>query len=707
MKLTAVILWIFTLVPLSNARRGFTTKLDRTLRIGPDKNAVPTLDPLMNVPTFFPSGAKVFGNGNTVTSSESLRLFSDTSPPPSYANFVLGTTDYFVRFSAQAVSPTTRAATSFASILPSGVPSSIVSVAPKVTSFTLPSSENKSESSNPSSPPSPGSSVSPTVSPSFYPSLSLIPSFSPSGISTVIPTISCHDDVSYRSPINELSCGGHVRTDCTVWRLIGLNVTQLGELINSCPVSCAIRCGTFRLVDARLSFVISGVSGLIDYKTQELLEKVSLVYLENFVKSNIAAKSVFVLDKVELRSQQSIITRRSLRNLQDLPTLQLRLVLSLLGFYISDDNSVDDLLVEGVDSDGFTTQLRLSNAFYAHAYASSAVKEIPQAIPEEQITDSSGSSPSKKATIAVSILAGFSAFVVLIGAVYLAKRRFFDDGGDEAIHCETSFGSEIGSPVYRLGESVQSSHLNVEDHVPSASTEHHENHRGLLRILGSPTQSLSPLSDKKSINGVIGRALSAESAESEHPMAYRIPPMVVIDNIDDDSPNKAKNKPEKNASGVPFKRVAASEEFKDALSRCFEQGSSLDAFHEYDSYNQQFLEPNSLIKTSNSLHPYIFKGDDETSINSNPVKASEKPHDLAHRRALSSSALDNMQASKQDFKTWIESDWTTVGLECPAVAFTGRHSFESLVGATEKLGKRSNARWVLPGGGLTKPQPCQ
>lgn len=668
MKLTAIIHWILTLVPLSNARQGFTTTFDRTLRIGPDQNDVPTLDSLTNAPTFFPSGAKNFDNGNTVNPSDSPRSFLHT--------------DNLVPHSAKADSPNTRAETYSASILPSTVPSSINTLASSIPS----SIQNKVESTNPSSPPSTGFAVSPTASPSFH----------PSDIATVSPTTSCYDDISYLSPINELSCSDHASTDCIAWRFVGLNVTELGELVNSCPVSCSIRCGTFQLVDTKLSFVISGVSGLIDYQTQELLQKVSLVYLENFVKSKIASECVFVLDKIELRSQELIITRRNLRNLEDLSNLQIRLVLSLLGFYISDDSSVvDDWLVEGVDSDGFTTKLRLSNAFYANAYVSSAVTEFPRAVPEEQITDSSGSDPSKKATIAVSVLAGISAFVVLIGAVYLAKRRFFDDGGDEVIHYGNSFGSEIVSHVYRLRDSVQSSHLDKEDSISLASTEHHENHLHSLRVLGSPTQSLRRLNDEKSINGAIDRAFSAESGESEHPMAYRIPPMVVIDNIDDDSPKKSKKKPEKNASGVPLKRVTASEQFKEALALSFEQGTSLDAFREYDSYSQQFLEPYSILHASNYLHPSRCEGDNETtSINSNFVKASKEPNDSSHRRALSSSALDNMQVPNQDFKTCMESDWTKVGLESPSVAFTGRNSFESLVGATEN----GMSTEVTPGG---------
>jgi hypothetical protein len=77
----------------------------------------------------------------------------------------------------------------------------------------------------------------PSVSPTDY------PSSSPSDLPSALPTFSCHDVASYRSPINNLTCEDHANTDCMRWRYLGLNLTNLQELAESCPVTCDIDCG--------------------------------------------------------------------------------------------------------------------------------------------------------------------------------------------------------------------------------------------------------------------------------------------------------------------------------------------------------------------------------------------------------------------------------------------------------------------------------
>lgn len=57
------------------------------------------------------------------------------------------------------------------------------------------------------------------------------------------PTDSCHDQAGYQSPINGLECSHHSGTDCIAWRHIGLDLLELKELVESCPISCDIPCG--------------------------------------------------------------------------------------------------------------------------------------------------------------------------------------------------------------------------------------------------------------------------------------------------------------------------------------------------------------------------------------------------------------------------------------------------------------------------------
>ena len=112
-----------------------------------------------------------------------------------------------------------------------------------------------SPSKEPTLHPSAASSSSPSINPTMYPTFTPVPtnqpsvsptdypSSSPSDVPSALPTFSCHDVASYRSPINNLTCEDHANTDCMRWRYLGLNLTNLQELAESCPVTCDIDCG--------------------------------------------------------------------------------------------------------------------------------------------------------------------------------------------------------------------------------------------------------------------------------------------------------------------------------------------------------------------------------------------------------------------------------------------------------------------------------
>ncbi len=115
-------------------------------------------------------------------------------------------------------------------------PTAVPSKAPTLQPSTVPSS---SPSINPTMHPTltPVPTNQPSVSPTDY------PSSSPSDVPSAMPTLSCHDVASYRSPINNLTCEDHANTDCMQWRFLGLNITSLQELAESCPITCDIDCG--------------------------------------------------------------------------------------------------------------------------------------------------------------------------------------------------------------------------------------------------------------------------------------------------------------------------------------------------------------------------------------------------------------------------------------------------------------------------------
>eukprot|EP00535_Pseudo-nitzschia_heimii_P006040 CAMPEP_0197180798 /NCGR_PEP_ID=MMETSP1423-20130617/5282_1 /TAXON_ID=476441 /ORGANISM="Pseudo-nitzschia heimii, Strain UNC1101" /LENGTH=1364 /DNA_ID=CAMNT_0042630923 /DNA_START=226 /DNA_END=4320 /DNA_ORIENTATION=- len=134
-------------------------------------------------------------------------------------------------------------------------------------------------------------SISPTLAPSTFPSdyPSFVPTNGPSQTPSVSPTHSCHDVDAYRSPIGRfgLGCSDHLNTNCLDWRHL-LNMTELETLVRSCPETCDIECGSFKLFSAPVSFRITRVSGFMDQADVNALSEFAISYLEDFVQDYIA-----------------------------------------------------------------------------------------------------------------------------------------------------------------------------------------------------------------------------------------------------------------------------------------------------------------------------------------------------------------------------------------------------------------------------------
>jgi hypothetical protein len=300
--------------------------------------------------------------------------------------------------------------------------------------LVLPRSEGsitlKNSSAVPSAVPSSSPSRLPSVIPSLIPSLlpSSVPStHAPSDVPTQLPssspTMACHDHAGYRSPINGLSCKHHQGTDCTVWKyVLGENITVLQQLISSCPISCNIPCGALSQQLIVLSFTISNIAGLLNAATQTPLEEVALDYLTDYVDANYIGEGfTFVLETVDLKSQERLLPRQQLRALQEATSgvFQLRVFLTLFGFSIGvDSEQLTQLLVEGMDSVGFTHALQASSTFYEMAQASSAVLEFPKAINYEPQSDS-----FPVVIITVAVLAGVVVLALVIAIVFLVFHK--------------------------------------------------------------------------------------------------------------------------------------------------------------------------------------------------------------------------------------------------------------------------------------------
>lgn len=423
-----------------------------------------------------------------------------------------------------------------------------------------------SESYEPSSLPS----SNPTLYPTFTPAPtteapSQMPSSTPSDVPSAAPTKECHDVAAYRSPINNLTCEDHAGTDCTQWRFVGLNLTDLQELMENCPETCNVACGQFFVLNTNISFVISNVPSLIDdFMTRKPLEKTTRDYLTEFVLKSSPLKN-FALTRVELLYQEPLINstgtrtrflgstglRQYQRDLnetqQDNGYIQLRVILNVQGYKIYPIKIVlTDLMLEGIDSPEYTAELRRSNDFYSNATASSAAQATPQ-----NVSDVNDPEEESTSIVTVSVITVIVVCATIFGGALLYKKR---------AHARQRSKREL--PVHEDTPGSIRANVFSFDLSPASST-------GLGRLLAvfssESKESTSPSSSCEA-------SRPQRSVIEEHPLSGQIPPMLVIDNIERSDPNSStradrKRGDKKKKVVVPTKRMEASESFIEALNR--------------------------------------------------------------------------------------------------------------------------------------------
>jgi hypothetical protein len=151
---------------------------------------------------------------------------------------------------------------------------------------------------------------------------------------------------------------------------LGLNTTALGELIEHCPETCNIPCGSFYHFSISVSFHLSNIPGLLDSSSKKILEDSSLEFITFYVDSKESDPIIFELDKVELTSQSVVEPTRHLRSLN---TQAVEVSVLFDGFTIGLTNDeVSELLVSGIDSSAFTAVLQKSDKVFSVAMISSA-----------------------------------------------------------------------------------------------------------------------------------------------------------------------------------------------------------------------------------------------------------------------------------------------------------------------------------------------
>lgn len=332
----------------------------------------------------------------------------------------------------------------------------------------------------------------------------------------------------------------------------------------------------FTTLDTNISFVISNVPGLIDdFMSREPLEETTRDYLTDYIleKSPITK---FSLTQVNLLFQEPLNStvsarmndmsqrrlgtpglRRSLQNetlvsAEDYIHLQVRL--NLQGFKIYPIKIVlTDLLLAGIDSPGYTAQLRLSDSFYSNATASSAAQATPRVVEPEPPSEEKNSSPAMVGIITVLVVV-----MVIVAAVLYKKHA-------RLRKCKRELPREGEIPQESTG-SLRGNIFSF-DLSPASSTGVAGRLLAVFSSDGS-RNSTSPSSTEES-----APSAQSKSTTDDHPLTGVIPPMLVIDNIEQpsDYEDSMRSIPEvintkKTKAVVPTKRMEASASFIEALN---------------------------------------------------------------------------------------------------------------------------------------------
>ncbi|KAI2502363.1 hypothetical protein MHU86_12095 [Fragilaria crotonensis] len=236
-------------------------------------------------------------------------------------------------------------------------------------------------------------------------------------------------------------------------------MTALAELIESCPVSCKIPCGSFSLQMIDLSLILSNVSGMLDVMTQTPLEEIGLEYLTKYIASNYVDDITFVIESITLKFQERLSHQR-LRGLQGTLQVQLRVVLSLVGFSVGvEQGKLIQWLTAAVDSDEFTHEIQKSSAFFEHAQISSTVAEIPRSTAMNGNDETkSNSINATTITVLVAVTAGVVVVVVVISIGFLIHNQLQTHVSSFSRELDTSTNSRFSFASCTIDSLCHSDH---------------------------------------------------------------------------------------------------------------------------------------------------------------------------------------------------------------------------------------------------------
>mmetsp|Transcript_11825 Transcript_11825/g.17929 ORF Transcript_11825/g.17929 Transcript_11825/m.17929 type:complete len:1069 (-) Transcript_11825:4-3210(-) len=527
-----------------------------------------------NFPTGSPTKATTLRPSNFQTGSPTKR----TTLKPSNFPSELPTKTITSKPSVSPTEPATQATALKPSDVPTGSPTERETLAPSEMVSDFPSTIV---------------SLHPTVSHSILPTkfISTVPSMQPS----LSPTPECYDLPSYQSPLNKfLTCQSHQNTDCRKWKLVGLNDEEVKDLIESCPISCDVSCQSnsptafpsaipsifWEVLVSEFTFYIYNLPGIVS--DTEKFESFSLKYLSTVVRSKGTNLTSFIVKSQQIvNSDQRALRgenyrkddrrdRRNTRHLGEISALKLTVSVSAQtsGKDAISLSDLTELTVMGIESSGYreymTGYLNLGTSLVT------SMEEIPSKGKGEQVNGSSkednlgddlkGSKErrGKSGSIAAIMSSIIVVSVAAVGIGFLYKRRdeikLFRNSGpanrQQEVMSTSSNGQESydGRISYDDGDhtvdhsflsrvlSASSSPLGL-----SPSNSNVDDSEAILKnerdgVTGSQYYPAFPaqIHQKTSPVDVLKKKLFSHPAHTDELQISHIPPMIVIDNIDDD-----------------------------------------------------------------------------------------------------------------------------------------------------------------------------
>jgi len=416
----------------------------------------------------------------------------------------------------------------------------------------------------------------------------MLPSVTPSSY----PTAECHDIASYQGPINNFTCEFHANTDCIQWRYLGLTIEQVEELLNNCPVSCGIECGTVDRLTLLTTFQMYNMSTFLGPESVKIMEEAADEYLTEFVRA-AEPQSRFLLTGAELTSQRIVVRRQApgrylrinFRSLQESRSV-LRVSWSFPYLAIGlDFVDVNQYLREGLESKGFVLALQKSgDAAFRTAFIDYNLHNGTSPSPSTENEGDGDGGPSP------GVLAASIILILITGGIGTLFVIFYRRDPNSVRFWKHQEPPVMSSPVqsYQSPPSTSLSFESANNAVTSfvqrmaslsprsGSTSTDETEDGEEGGNDSKRAPLSTRDSKKELVSMEVVALPEKQEdeedeveeEEEHPFTGIIPPMIVIDNIDAD--RSQQTEPSPGTPGlkavVPSMRIDASDSFIAALN---------------------------------------------------------------------------------------------------------------------------------------------